>query len=56
MFEFTGQYYGHWVVKSYCPWFIEAKYMRLDLVRLKKRFGRERDIYEDSIIIVFIRS
>jgi len=24
MFEFyTGQCYGHWVDKSYCPWFIE---------------------------------
>ena len=23
MFEFTGQYNGHWVDKSYCPWFIE---------------------------------
>jgi len=24
MFElYTGQCYGHWVDKSYCPWFIE---------------------------------
>jgi len=24
MFEFyTGQCYGYWVDKSYCPWFIE---------------------------------
>jgi len=23
MFKLTDQYYGHWVDKSYCPWFIE---------------------------------
>jgi len=34
MFEFTGQFYGHWVDKSYCPWVIEPYVVVLVLVRL----------------------
>jgi len=33
MFEFTGQCYGHWVNKSYCPWVIEPYVVVLVLVR-----------------------
>jgi len=34
MFEFTGQFYGHWVDKSYCPLVIEPYVVVLVLIRL----------------------
>ena len=47
MFEFTGQYYPHWVDRSYCPWFIESYVVGYSLYR---------PIYDNSIIVVFIGS
>jgi len=31
---YTGQCYGHWVDKSYCPWFIYPFVVGLVLIRL----------------------
>jgi len=41
MFEFTGQYYGHWVNNSYCPWFIELYVVWSD----DRKELEEKDIY-----------